>query len=421
MTVGALPYVAKSFSYDASGQVNGLTLPRSYNAISTIDHDLEGNVMSFAPVNYNPITYRYSSRNEASGASNVAYYADGSQCAWDPLHSSQHTCQFDSRSGQLLQSYDAGTQTNQANTATHTYGYDAAGRQITDNAVTCSAFSPSFTGTSTRTYDADNRIIQQSKDPNYHAGTPDCANTLTQTSGSTTLYTWGADGRLASTAPANGGATYTLTPHWDGDDLLYTTSPYGGLQLYIYIEKLGVMYCSSANNCALEQVYDRDWSGTAVNTHDETGYPALSLDTLHSQYCNFNPKSGSCSPTAAPAKDGGASDPSYSAILTPPLDAIRTDGYSDGTNVFQGVRAYDPNMNQWTTPDAYAGDVHDPMSQKPYMWNGNNPIAYSDPSGYCIGPLIAVCAWEGWVTVSAIAYARRSRWACGLCRCRRRC
>ena len=201
----------------------------------------------------------------------------------------------------------------------------------------------------------------------------------------------GADGRLASTAPANGGATYTLTPHWDGDDLLYTTSPYGGLQLYIYIEKLGVMYCSSASNCAVEEVYDRDWSGTAVNTHDETGYPALILDTLHSQYCNFQPKSGSCMTTAAPAKNGGASDPSYSAIITPPLDAIRTDGYSDGTNVFQGVRAYDPNMNQWTTPDAYAGDVHDPMSQKPYMWNGNNPVQYSDPSGYeIVLPLPAV-------------------------------
>ena len=46
------------------------------------------------------------------------------------------------------------------------------------------------------------------------------------------------------------------------------------------------------------------------------------------------------------------------------------------------MRVYDPNANQWTTPDAYAGDVHDPMSQKPYMWNNNNGMAYSDPSGY---------------------------------------
>jgi RHS repeat-associated protein len=60
------------------------------------------------------------------------------------------------------------------------------------------------------------------------------------------------------------------------------------------------------------------------------------------------------------------------------------DGYYDGTVTLQGVRAFDPNMNQWTTPDAYSGDVHDPMSQHPYMWNSNNPVQYSDPSGYVV-------------------------------------
>ena len=70
------------------------------------------------------------------------------------------------------------------------------------------------------------------------------------------------------------------------------------------------------------------------------------------------------------------------ALGNPGLSSQRSDGYSDAFNTFQGVRAYDPNMNQWTTPDAYAGDVHDPMSQKPYMWNANNPVQYSDPSGY---------------------------------------
>ena len=60
----------------------------------------------------------------------------------------------------------------------------------------------------------------------------------------------------------------------------------------------------------------------------------------------------------------------------------KSDGFSDGQNTFQGVRTYDPQAGVWTTPDAYRGDVHDPMSQKPYMWNGNNPYAFSDPSGY---------------------------------------
>lgn len=68
------------------------------------------------------------------------------------------------------------------------------------------------------------------------------------------------------------------------------------------------------------------------------------------------------------------------------MSASRSDGYTDALNVFQGVRAYDPNSAQWTSPDAYSGDVHDPMSQKPYMWNNNNGVAYADPSGYCADP-----------------------------------
>jgi hypothetical protein len=58
------------------------------------------------------------------------------------------------------------------------------------------------------------------------------------------------------------------------------------------------------------------------------------------------------------------------------------DGMSDGQNTFQGIRSFDPSVGQWNTPDAYRGDVHDPMSQKAYMWNRNNPYAYADPSGY---------------------------------------
>ena len=62
----------------------------------------------------------------------------------------------------------------------------------------------------------------------------------------------------------------------------------------------------------------------------------------------------------------------------------RTDGYTYGTYTFQGVRIFDSNSSQWLSPDADAGDVRDPMSQKPFMWIGNNPFSYSDPSGYYV-------------------------------------
>jgi hypothetical protein len=58
------------------------------------------------------------------------------------------------------------------------------------------------------------------------------------------------------------------------------------------------------------------------------------------------------------------------------------DGFTDGFNTIQGARSYDGESGAWTTPDAYAGEVDDPMSQKNYIWNRNNSMAYSDPSGY---------------------------------------
>jgi len=88
-------------------------------------------------------------------------------------------------------------------------------------------------------------------------------------------------------------------------------------------------------------------------------------------------------PTNALGHRGVCRRPRIAARHPPPLSPDREDGYTYGYgNAFQGVRAYDSTMAQWTAPDAYAGDVHDPMSQKPFMWNNNNPLDYEDPSGY---------------------------------------
>jgi RHS repeat-associated protein len=79
----------------------------------------------------------------------------------------------------------------------------------------------------------------------------------------------------------------------------------------------------------------------------------------------------------------GAPGPFPTDYLSPVIAGMaREDGYQIEDLTIQGVRSYDPDTAQWTTPDAYSGDVHDPMSQKPFMWNNNNPVSYSDPSGY---------------------------------------
>ncbi len=76
------------------------------------------------------------------------------------------------------------------------------------------------------------------------------------------------------------------------------------------------------------------------------------------------------------------------AIFTEYDGKLTADGWTLDNNTWQGVRTFDASIGQWNTPDAYAGDLHDPMSQQPYMWNSNNPYQYSDPSGFCTARVV---------------------------------
>jgi RHS repeat-associated protein len=153
---------------------------------------------------------------------------------------------------------------------------------------------------------------------------------------------------------------------------------------------LGVIWQSSnASNTWGAMVYDRDQTGTAVNEHfsvgTSAGFSPLTIDNIHPFKTSCSAKNSTCSVSSLPASPsfGGPAGPDpYGTATTLLLDATRQDGYYDGSITIQGARAYDPNMNQWTTPDAYSGDVRDPMSQHPYMWNSNNPVSYGDPSGF---------------------------------------
>jgi hypothetical protein len=85
------------------------------------------------------------------------------------------------------------------------------------------------------------------------------------------------------------------------------------------------------------------------------------------------------------SKSAGASAPTTQTYPTQLFAYTRTDGFDVGLGTgltISGVRAQDNAAGKWTTPDAYTGDVHDPMSQKSFMWNNNNPYVYGDPSGY---------------------------------------
>ena len=49
-------------------------------------------------------------------------------------------------------------------------------------------------------------------------------------------------------------------------------------------------------------------------------------------------------------------------------------------------------FNRWTSPDTIVPDAAQGVQAwDRYAYTNNNPVRYSDPSGHCIGPLLAVC------------------------------
>jgi hypothetical protein len=119
-------------------------------------------------------------------------------------------------------------------------------------------------------------------------------------------------------------------------------------------------------------VSDREPGGALAGNHNSTGYSAWYPGLPNYQ----------CWPGALPQNAPQAS-PNFTGLPTSAsLSEPGTDGYSDGDVTFQGSRTYDPQTSQWTTPDASSGEVSHPMSQKPYAWNRNNAVDYSDASGF---------------------------------------
>ncbi|HVN69842.1 MAG TPA: hypothetical protein VMU38_09365, partial [Candidatus Binatia bacterium] len=194
---------------------------------------------------------------------------------------------------------------------------------------------------------------------------------------------WGPDGRQR-TATINA-ASYSA--HWDGDALLFYASGTGSPELYI--GKDAIM--DSAGNFS---VADRDQSGEQVTTHGIQGGTAW-FDSWNGGSTRnvYLAKLDQSKPYAFFQIDGSCgwtnqqNQTYYQCPFYPEFAMQRPDGYSMVGGYVQGARTYDPTGGQWLTPDPYSGSVHDPMSQKPFMWNDNNPVEYSDPSGYC--PLCA--------------------------------
>ena len=242
-----------------------------------------------------------------------------------------------------------------------TVQYDASGRyQQSTSRTTCTS-NQAFR---TRVYDAENHVTTDTCNDVTNGIIPNICRSV-----GSFAYTWGPTGNLRGYA----GSVF----HWDGNHLLYVSDGNGHVR-QLNVEKLGVGLYGSSNNESGFIVYDRDFSGTAVDWHTSTGAKGITATgNFYVQHKYF------AVPTLV--GDYGCSDPAdgdCEQAQAAPFDAVRADGYQVGNLVIQGVRAFDPGLGQWITPDGYKGTVADPMTQRPYQWNAGNPLTNSDSTGF---------------------------------------
>jgi YD repeat-containing protein len=389
--------VTDSSSYDVDGRTNSLTY--SAGSLTSFTYDQRDNLTGYvSPATPSPNTISYDGLDEvvsfasavACGPFSYRRYQDG------VLYSNQNSkttpCEgessplnpatlnaFDSRNGQVYGSSFTGTPSLGAYAFTDGLLFDAAGREKSGTSVITGrqpqAHGGYITTTQSGTFSAsyDNEDHVQLRDFSTFA------NASLYAVSNSSSFVWGLDGHPEQ--------INSQMLHWDGDQPLF--SSVAGSPVCTYVERL--------SQCGY--VLDRDQSGALVEIHNSEGSTGVcpsavfpSIAQYSYQTC-FNATSRFATPALNPVYFTGDG-----LEINAPIWGVSA---GNAALIVQGTRTFNPATNQWTTPDAYAGEVNDPQSQRSYMWNNNNPVKYADPSGYCLEDL---CIGE--LTVGAFIISR---------------
>jgi YD repeat-containing protein len=396
-------YAPETFAYDSYGRTTGVTFPASMFSQSEGTFDLEDSTQSVTGTSVqNPSTVTYNMcapsnvRNEKlptyqkNGVITCgSYFENGAAFDLQPIETvggSGYTGTIepapwtvDARAGMLL-SWQGATLAN-GNHSWRQLTYDASGRNTGDlgtliRAAVQTDSAPNgtlltFDGTRTKTYDAENRLrSQQTTTTTYTSRFDDGGSGSTAQS---LAVDYGPDSHPTrfNMSLKTSNDPYTANMIWDDGDIVaqcfYDAAAWSSCPSWSFPVEGFADYDGTSRITVL----DRGIAGQISDLHDAYGFSGMALVGRPSRVMTNR--------SIAPAPDSGTG----LSLSSLPMHKTAPDGWTFDNNTWQGVRTMDASIGTWTTPDAYAGDVHDPMSQKPFMWNRNNPYAYSDPSGYC--------------------------------------
>jgi RHS repeat-associated protein len=351
------PIGAETRTYDAQGRTATYSAPEF--TISGFKYDGEGNLSLYqqATPSSQSRTYGNDANGQLVGANGVTAFLDGA-----PFGIMNDFCNLDNSScistyqvvdarNLLKVGYDFSS-TGSPSGQVSSFVFDADGRL--QQTVGANFWVDTRTNTISGGVNEDEAFQYDAEDHTTFNQTyvPNTYNPSQLDSTDQAYYDWGPTGHPVTVGsfPTTAGWV-PRTIHWDGSFAMLESSPSGVDDIKLGLD--GEILPTSSSGSLTTFYWDRDEKSNNFAMHSALG----------STYAGGGFYGGD---------NAGGPTFSYQSV----------DGITDNLSTIQGVRSYSPGTLQWTTPDAAGGSIGDPMSQSKYMWNDNNPIAYSDPTGY---------------------------------------
>jgi hypothetical protein len=260
-----------------------------------------------------------------------------------------------------------------------TFQYDAIGR-LASNTAAFPGVKTDFTGTATKSYDAENRLSSDAYASWSNSTTGICGKSGASNARSsfTLTYSWGPHGHPVLFSDSSVGIAETL--HWDGDQLAFTTNNAGQLD--------DLKFGTLADYTPRDQTYqnltfwDRDLFGSIASSHNSSGYGVWTASSPYHNDCILADAPHDSISFSGPTSFGWSVGSQYRYRYNGLLLDFSGDGLTDGFNNTNGVRTLTNENSSWTVPDPYAGIPKAPSTQKAYVYATNNPVANGDSSGF---------------------------------------
>ena len=321
--------VAEQFAYDAANRLTQIMDQNGNGTFRALAYTLDasGNRTNVTD-NGLVTTYTYDALNELTSSTSA-----GAATSWQYDAVGNRTSQMDP-SATTLYTYDAADQMLTAGPATFTY--DKNGNRMT---------RVGLSAPTTYSYDAANRLLSVASAKGTSSFTYDGdGNRVTQTT-STGAYSYVNDTSVALAVVLNENGT-------DG--------------VIDYSYGLGLMESSSS---AFNYFYGFDGLGSVSDLTD--AYGKVRESYLFDSWGNSLTGKGSVGTKNKFRFTGQALDPATGLY-------------------FMGARYYDPTTGRFLSRDPFPGFATYPATLHRYMYAGNNPIRFVDPSGKFIQVPIAI-------------------------------